>query len=516
MTNKEILKICMQKGFLLDKELLNLLFSLEENLAKKLINSFILLNISERVITKELFIENYEKIMASIEGEGDFPLIKNFFLSLGVLEKDFSFEDSKTKKPIKEPVGDSVKILFSPIIVPKKISVQDFVGHFRSRYESLKSILLDKNLENLKSLRRIGKDRENYHVIVCVFNKRITKNGNILLEVEDLNGTATVLINSNKKELFLKAKDVLLDEVIALGVSGNNEILFANDIIYPDVAISERKKCKKEEIAAFISDIHVGSTMFFEENFLRFIRWLNGEEGDEDQKNLAKKVKYLFINGDLVDGVGHFPGQDVWLNILDMEGQYNKVIELLSLVRKDVQIIISPGNHDAVWVGEPQPIIDEKWAKGLHELENVKLVTNPAVVEIQGCIKILMYHGASMHGMINDIESLRMVYKTDSPPKIVNEMLKRRHLAPTHGLVDYIPQEKGDMLLIKQVPDIITTADLHKSEVGNYNGVLIVSTSCWQAKTPFQEKVGNNPDFCKVPLFNLKTREVKILDFFSK
>ena len=31
--------------------------------------------------------------------------------------------------------------------------------------------------------------------------------------------------------------------------------------------------------------------------------------------------------------------------------------------------------------------------------------------------------------------------------------------------------------------------------------------------TAFEEKVGNDPDPGKVPMFNLKTREIKILDF---
>jgi len=31
--------------------------------------------------------------------------------------------------------------------------------------------------------------------------------------------------------------------------------------------------------------------------------------------------------------------------------------------------------------------------------------------------------------------------------------------------------------------------------------------------TPYQEKFGNLPDHCKIPMINLKTRAVKILDF---
>jgi DNA polymerase II small subunit len=92
-------------------------------------------------------------------------------------------------------------------------------------------------------------------------------------------------------------------------------------------------------------------------------------------------------------------------------------------------------------------------------------------------------------------------------------MLKKRHLAPTHSLVTYTPLDKEDALLIKDVPDIIATGDLHRPEVSDYNGVLLIASSCWQARTPFEEKVGNNPDPCKVPIMNLKTREVKIIDF---
>ena len=42
---------------------------------------------------------------------------------------------------------------------------------------------------------------------------------------------------------------------------------------------------------------------------------------------------------------------------------------------------------------------------------------------------------------------------------------------------------------------------------------MLVSVSSWESMTPYQEKFGNVPDHCKVPVFNLKTREVKVLDF---
>lgn len=77
----------------------------------------------------------------------------------------------------------------------------------------------------------------------------------------------------------------------------------------------------------------------------------------------------------------------------------------------------------------------------------------------------------------------------------------------------YVPSEKEDMLIINPTPDIMVTGDMHRTEVDTYNNVLIICCSCWQSITPFEEKVGNQPDPCKVPFLNLKTRELKILDF---
>ncbi len=514
-TNKEILKLCMQKGFLLDKSLLDELSELNEELSKNLFISFLNIYSGDGVINKKCLVDKCVSLLKPIISEEEKTTLKEFFLKIGASESDFSSETfSNSKIDLKHSDG-SIKVLFSPTILSKKVTVQDFVGHFRARYEQIRSILMDKNLENLKSLRRIGKDRETYYVIVCVYSKKITKNGNILIEVEDLNGSATVLINNNKKELFEKAKDILLDEVIAIGVSGNNEFLFANDIIYPDSVLPEKRKSNSEEAVAFISDIHIGSTMFLEENFLKFINWLNGLEGDESHKKLASKVKYLFITGDSVDGIGVFPDQEKFLILKDFFSQYSKLTDLLKKIRSDIHIIMCPGQHDAVWVGEPQPAIDETWAPSLFELDNLTLVTNPALIEIGEGFKVLMYHGASMHGIIEEIEEIRTKYGHSSPTRVVKEMLKRRHLSPIHGSCDYVPNEKRDLMTIDVLPDIICTGDQHTPEVSTYNNILLIASSCWQAKTPFEEKVGHEPDPCKVPILNLKTREVKILDFSS-
>jgi len=300
-----------------------------------------------------------------------------------------------------------------------------------------------------------------------------------------------------------------MDEVIGLKCSGSKEMLFVNDIIYPDAAIYEKKKAEHEAYALFTSDMHVGSDKFLEDKFLKFVDWLNGKM---EHKEDLSKIKYLFLVGDNVDGVGIYPGQESSLKIKDIKLQYAKLAELLGMIRKDIRIVMCPGQHDSVRVAEPQPIIGEDFAAPLYELKNLTLVTNPCYVSLEEGFEILMYHGASFHGIINDIDRLRTSNAHDNPTKVVKELLKRRHLAPSHSSVIYIPGEK-DPLFIRRIPDIVATGECHRADIDTYNNILMIANSCWQSITPFEEKVGNHPDPCKVPMFNLKTREIKLLDF---
>jgi len=508
---KEILKLCMGKGFLLDKEMLELFSSLTTEGMEKVVDVIASLGINERVITKSIFAKNFDRFRNIISIDSDGTGIDDFFKgSSYVLEKSKSSEDKTVEKV--SDMGAKVKLISAPAFPQKKVEVKDFVKHFRSRYEKIRAMLEEKNFENLSSIGKIGDNRGNYTIIVSVIGKRITKNKNLFIEVEDMTGTSIVLINQAKKEVFKKGQEILLDDVLAFSVSGSKDILFANDLFYPEASLPEKRYGEYDEYIAFISDLHAGSKMFLEKNLLKFVKWLNGEEGDERQRELALKVRYLFMTGDNVDGVSVYPGQEKSLEVTDTKGQYEKLIGIIKLIRKDIKIIMCPGQHDAVWVGEPQPIIGDYWAPGLYEMENLTLVPNPAVVEINGGFKILMYHGASMHGIIEEIADIRLNHGHDNPTRVTREMLKRRHLAPMHGLCDYIPCE-NDPMVIDIIPDIVITGDQHRSEISMYNNILMISSSCWQSITPFEEKVGNNPDPCKVPLFNLKTREVKMLDF---
>ncbi|MBU1136537.1 MAG: metallophosphoesterase [Nanoarchaeota archaeon] len=521
MVTQEILKFCLEKGILLDKETGNFLSCFDDDSARKIIDKISSFN--EKIITKSFITENAEKLEVLI---GDKTLTEKLKINLGITfeisrEKIIKTDSLKEKfLDKKESLElDHLKVLYSLVNLGKKIEPNDFVKYFRVRFSELKNILLERNdLGDLSSINKITNQRQAVSIIGMVCDKRVSKNKNILIDIEDLTGRVRVLVNKDKVELYEKAKDIIIDDVVSVRGFGNREIIFANDVIYPDAFLNDKNFVDRDERAAFISDIHVGSANFLEKNFLKFIKWVNGEEGNDFQKQESKKIKYIFITGDSVDGVGIFPGQEDILSIKDIKEQYNKLAYYLSKIRKDIKIIICPGQHDAVRVAEPQPFIDRNYAGALYELDNVIFVSNPCFIEIENDngkkgLKILMYHGASMHSFVEEIESLRLGKAHNNPSKVVKEMLKRRHLASIHSSVTYIPTEEKDHLCIKEIPDIINTADFHKPDIELYNNILIICSSCWQSITPFEEKVGNNPEPCKVPVLNLKTRQIKILDF---
>ncbi|MEN9626504.1 MAG: hypothetical protein RL557_832 [archaeon] len=524
-----ILRLFIEKGFLLDKGILDFLEELDnETVAREILDKIAVVS-RKKLITKHLINENIEKIkplLFELDSEKK-KLVDKYFVNVHIsveVKKESTIElaSHNSSENSKFP---PVTVLSSPSFITKKIEVKDFIKYFRSRYLLLRKILQERgDITNLISIDKIAGNRD-FSIIGMVLNKQVTKNKNILLEVEDFTGKATLLINQNKEEVYKKSKEILCDDIIGFKCNGTRDFLFVNDLYYPDCFLTEKKHTNEELYALFISDVHVGSNKFLENNFTAFIDWLRGVNADEKQKEMLEKIRYLFVVGDTVDGVGVYPGQEKELKIKDIRKQYELLADFYKKIPERILIIQCAGQHDAVRVAEPQPPVGIDFAEPLHTLPNVRVVSNPSLIEIESgnCslngrrvadgIKVLMYHGASMHSVINEIEELRLSNAHSTPAKVVKHLLLRRHLAPTHGLVTYIPDSYEDPLVIKEIPDIVTTGDLHRTDIDSYNNVLIISNSCWQSITAFEEKVGNNPDPCKVPILNLKTRAIKILDF---
>ena len=521
MNVEEILGFFLKKGLLVDKEVLNLLSEAEDIETVKLIVEKIGNQTNKKIITKRVFEENREEVRNIFSNlpEENLKKVESLKVKLGLsIEISKEVATEIIKKPEFNKLGDEeVRIISTNPALGKKLEVGDFVKSFRSRYNELKTILQDRQeLNNLVSINKISGSRQGISVIAMISDKKVTKNKNIIFGVEDLTGTVKILVNQNKSELYKKAEEVTLDSVLGFKCSGNSEILFANDIIFPESALLERKKSPVEEYVLFLGDLHFGSKRFMEENFLKFLDYLNGKLENSD-KNEIEKIKYLFLVGDIVTGVGNYPDQEIDLKIKDLEEQFSKLAELLDKIPKRIKIIISPGNHDGVRLMEPQPLINEKYAWPLYRLSNIIFTSNPAELNIGakegfGGFNVLTYHGFSFPYYANTIPSLVAKRAMNCPDEIAKFLLKYRHLAPSHASVQYFPTE-NDALLIKHIPDIFVFAHTHKSAVSYYKNILLISISCWEEMTPYQEKFGNTPDHCKVPIFNLKTRAIKILDF---
>jgi len=513
--DQELLKYCFGKGLLLDREVLNLFNEAEDIESVKLIIERLGKSVQQKIITKDFLSQNKESVVKVLS---DLPFktqksLEKLKIKLG-LSIEISKEISKNENPTKNYFS-LVNVLDSIPQKTEKLEVKNFVTHFRNRFLKMKEFLQNHpKLENVVSINKISGSRQGVSVIGFVSDKRVTKNKNMILELEDLTGRIRVLINKDKSEIYELAEDISLDSIIGIRGSGSREILFANQIAFPEARLFERKNSPYDENVLFTGDFHFGSKRFLEENFLKFVDYLNGKNyGDSE----IEKIKYLYIVGDLVAGIGNYPNQERDLSILNLEEQFCRFAELLGRIRKDIKIIISPGNHDGVRLMEPQPVFDEKFAWALHDMKNVVLTGNPYYTNI-GAGKnfsgfdILTYHGFSFFYYTDNIPSLIKNKAAHNPELVMKYILKNRHLAPTHASTQYYPLEE-DGLLIKKIPDIFVTGHMHKSAVSYYNNILLVSVSTWETLTDYMEKVGSKPDFCKVPMFNLKTRAVKILDF---
>ena len=526
--NKEILKFCAEKGFLVDSDLLELFDETSDIESIKLIIERVKTYTHQNVLTKNLFDRNKEqvnKFFLDLPEENKKNLEKlriKLGLSIEISkEADFigysKIEELSEESAEKSNFEKNINILSYTPKNNNKIEVKDFVNHFRKRFDDLKEILQERfELDNLLSIDKISGSRRGISIIGMVYNKSITKNKNILLEVEDLTGRIKILVSKSKIDLYKIAEEICLDSVLGFRCSGDDKILFANGIFFPDSKLPERKTSPVEEYALFIGDLHFGSKLFLKEGFSKFFNYLNGNFEECDRTEI-QKIKYLFIVGDLVTGVGNYPEQEKDLKIVDLEEQFIELAKILERIPEHIKIIISPGNHDGVRIMEPQPIFDAKYAWPLYQLKNVIVTENPCMLNIGAHedfagFDVLTYHGFSYPYYAGNVPELIKKKAMNSPEEIMKYLLKHRHLAPTHGSTQYYPH-KEDQLIIKNVPDIFVSGHTHKCGISYYNNILVISTSCWEAMTPYQEKFGNEPDHCKVPMVNLKTRAVKILDF---
>ncbi|KAB1187139.1 MULTISPECIES: DNA-directed DNA polymerase II small subunit [Haloferax] len=379
----------------------------------------------------------------------------------------------------------------------------DFVKVFRDRYEKLSKMLRGRvNHRPAKAISKMsgGEDAE---LIGLVNDVRSTKSGHWIVELEDTTGTFPCLVMKDK-DIASYVNELLLDECIAVQgtLSGDAGILFVDSMHFPDVPRGHRPNTADRHVqAALISDVHVGSQEFMAEAWNRFADWLHTEE--------AEHVEYLLIAGDMVEGVGVYPNQDEELDVIDIYDQYETFSEHLKSVPGDLDIVMIPGNHDAVRLAEPQPGFDDE-LRDIMSAHDAKITSNPSMVTLEG-VNILMYHGVSLDEVIAELPAEKASY--DEPHKAMYQLLKKRHVAPQFGGHTRLAPEKLDYLVMEDVPDIFHTGHVHKLGWGKYHNVLAVNSGCWQSQTDFQKSVNIDPDSGYAPIVDLDTLNMTVRKF---
>jgi DNA polymerase II small subunit len=120
-----------------------------------------------------------------------------------------------------------------------------------------------------------------------------------------------------------------------------------------------------------------------------------------------------------------------------------------------------------------------------------------------------MYHGRSLDDIISTVPNMSHSH----PEKAMRLLLQGRHLAPLYGGKTPISPESKDPLVIERVPDIFHAGHVHALEHGNYRGVLIVNSGCWQGQTGYMARNGFTPTPAIVPVVNLQTLEITETSF---
>ena len=429
------------------------------------------------------------------------------------LDSKVTSESRKTFRPYAKDVEDGMKILMDPT---KKVcttgSINEYLEYFQDRFERLKKILRKRmDVKNAIPISVALKARTKSKInIIGMVTEKIENKERLFVKIEDLEASATILVSPNlSKEIIERARSLLLDQVICVNaIKGNNDLIIAKDFILPEIPQKTPRKASIPIYAALMSDLHVGSKKFMEKEFNRCLSWLKGEKGNDKIRDIAGRIKYLVIAGDIVDGIGIYPGQLEELTITDIFKQYQEAAKLLEQVPDHIEIIIIPGNHDSSRKALPQPAIPNEYAEPLNEITQIHSLGNPSTISLHG-VELLLFHGRSL----DDIAAVAPNVSFDTPQKSMKLMLQGRHLAPIYGERTPIAPEKKDFMVIDKIPDIFHAGHVHVVKCDNYRGTLIVNSGAWQDQTGFQQKMGLVPTPGIVPIVNLQTSRVSTLNF---
>ncbi len=392
--------------------------------------------------------------------------------------------------------------------------LSDIKSLFNSRLSKIRNLMIEgrslprrpiSNAEAYRNRQRFSSSEYEITIVGLVSEPRWARSGNLMFMVEDETTQIQCLLKppSGANPLHAALDGLMNDDVIAVSgyfIGDRSDLFISSNIHMPPLPRRAKNTASAEEAvsAAFLSDIHVGSKTFLEPQWDKMINWFNNDP-------LARTIKYFVLSGDGVDGVGIYPGQERHLAITDLFKQYGALAKLLSGLPDWVDVIILPGNHDAVRPAEPQPALDPEVQQ---DYSDAIFVGNPCDFSLHG-VRILSYHGKSIDDFVAGLRSVTYA----KPEMAMRSMLERRHLAPTWGGKTPLSPEPEDSMVIGTIPDIFVTGHVHGQFIGDHKGTTIVHSSTWQDQTDYQRMLGFQPKPCILTVINLHTHASASIPF---
>ena len=392
--------------------------------------------------------------------------------------------------------------------------LSDIKSFFNSRLSQIRNLMIEgrslprrpiSNAEAYRNRQRYSSNEYEITIVGLVSEPRWARSGNLMFLLEDETTQIQCLLKppSGANPLHAALDGLMNDDVV--GVSGffigdRTDLFIISNIHLPPLPRRAKNTASIDESvsAAFLSDVHVGSKTFLEPQWEKMSHWFKTDP-------LAKTIKYFVLSGDGVDGVGIYPGQDRHLAITDLFKQYGALAMLLSDLPDWVDVIILPGNHDAVRPAEPQPALDPEVQQ---DYSDAVFVGNPCDFSLHG-VRILSYHGKSIDDFVAGLRSVTYA----KPEMAMRSMLERRHLAPSWGGKTPLSPEPEDSMVIGTIPDIFVTGHVHGQFVGDHKGTTIVHSSTWQDQTDYQRMLGFQPKPCILTVINLHTHASASIPF---
>ena len=356
--------------------------------------------------------------------------------------------------------------------------VEAFRDLFLDRYKQVKKYVEQHyDFQEAVSIDQIVSNREKYskwdaigRTVVMVLEAKKTRKGYLRLVVEDTSGEMDAMVSP---EVLERIGTITTDDIIGIEgqLSKDGGIFWVRHVIFPNI----------------------------NREWDKMLDWLNSDDP------LAQNIGYLVISGDIVDGVGVYPNQEKELDITDLYEQYEITGKDLERVPDHMETIILPGNHDAVRLAEPQPVLSSEVQS---HFNHGHFVGNPCRFKIGGS-DVLSYHGKSIDDMVMNLNEASY----EHPENAMKQMLKRRHLAPQWGVKNQIASEPTDMLTIDSTPDIFVTGHTHGHCMQKYQDIQLIVSSTWQGQTSFQKMVGFEPKPAIVSIVKLDDGSAATVNF---